>query len=363
MIPPTDIVDLFAGPGGWSLAAAVLGLNELGIEFERWACTTRHAAGFRTIHADVATLNPSNFRAAGLIASAPCQAFSTAGRGHGRDLVPELMEAIDARNWAARPDPDPRVWLVLEIGRWVDAMRPEWVALEQVPAVLPLWDRYAAWLRELGYHTWCGILNATDYGVPQTRRRAVLMAHRRHLVAAPHATHARDPIPSLFGTPEPWVTMADALGWQGRVGFPRVDDRGDSPDGYRERDWRSCTEPAATVTEKARSWQLSPGENRKGRRAYDLDEPAPTLAFGNNSAAWKWTLHTGRNSGEQTVDTNAIRITPQEALILQSFPPSYPVQGTKTRQFEQIGNAVPPLLAWHILRALVDPQELVKNSP
>ncbi|GAA0460938.1 hypothetical protein GCM10009544_24360 [Streptomyces stramineus] len=46
---------------------------------------------------------------------------------------------------------------------------------------------------------------------------------------------------------------------------------------------------------------------------------------------------------------DAIRITATEAGILQSFPATYPWQGTKSRQFEQIGNAVPPLLAAQLL--------------
>jgi hypothetical protein len=47
---------------------------------------------------------------------------------------------------------------------------------------------------------------------------------------------------------------------------------------------------------------------------------------------------------------DAIRLTIVDALILQSFRPDYPVQGKKTKQFEQIGNAIPPLLAWHRVR-------------
>lgn len=193
MLPTTDVIDLFAGPGGWSLAAAALGLHELGVEYEPNAVATRTAAGWRTIHADVAELNPANFAAAGLIASPPCQAFSTAGKGHGRDYTDDLVAAIHRRDWHARPHPDPRVWLVLEVGRWIEALHPEWIACEQVPAVLPLWNAYADWLRELGYSVWTGTLNAADFGVPQTRVRAFLIAHRTRTAHPPEPTHAKDP--------------------------------------------------------------------------------------------------------------------------------------------------------------------------
>ena len=60
---------------------------------------------------------------------------------------------------------------------------------------------------------WAGVLNAADYGVPQTRKRAFCLAHRTRTVHAPEATHDRDPQPSLFGELAPWVSMASALGW------------------------------------------------------------------------------------------------------------------------------------------------------
>jgi DNA (cytosine-5)-methyltransferase 1 len=47
-----------------------------------------------------------------------------------------------------------------------------------------------------------------------------------------------------------------------------------------------------------------------------------------------------------------IRLTVRDALILQGFPPDYPVQGSRSKQFEQVGNAVPPPLAAHIIAAL-----------
>ena len=78
--------------------------------------------------------------------------------------------------------------------------------------MLPLWQVYAAELRKMGYSAWCGKLNSADYGVPQTRERAILIASRVRRVSCPPPTHY-DPRKGdqLFG--ERWVSMAAALGW------------------------------------------------------------------------------------------------------------------------------------------------------
>lgn len=55
------VIDLFAGMGGWDLAARELGLDPLGIEHNPDACATREAAGLRTLQADIATLDPAGF--------------------------------------------------------------------------------------------------------------------------------------------------------------------------------------------------------------------------------------------------------------------------------------------------------------
>lgn len=336
-----EVVDLFGGPGGWDEAAVVLGLSAIGLEFERWACATRRAAGHPTVECDVSQVDPLDFLGAvGLIASPPCQSFSAAGNRGALGHIASLLDAIRERRWDFRPSKDARVWLVLEVGRWYEALRPEWVALEQVPAVLPLWEAYAEVLADDGYSVWTGILNAADFGVPQTRRRAVLIASRTRTVSPPPATHAEKGAGGLA----PWVTMAEALqlGERFSVGFPRLDDRGDSEDGYRERDWRHEDEPSFTVTEKARSWTVRTGINPDDER--DTDRPAPTAT----TRLDQWELNTGRGRSE-----NAIRITVQDALVLQSFRADYPVKGTKTRQFEQIGNAIPPLLARRVLEAVL----------
>lgn len=261
------VVDLYGGPGGWDVAAEALGLDVLGIEWDDAACATRKAAGLNTLQADVSLLDPLDFQGTtGLIASPPCQTFSPAGKGDGRGDLDILRRAIyqlgkgDPR-WRATAAEcsDPRTSLVLEPLRWALALDAtlEWVALEQVTPVLPLWEMMAIALQGRGYNVWTGTLCSEQYGVPQTRRRAVLMAVRGRPVVPPHPTHQRfDGGPaqaSLCGGLLPWVSMADALGWheEDRVGFPRRDDQGS--DGYRDRDRREARMPALAVTEKARS--------------------------------------------------------------------------------------------------------------
>ena len=92
---------------------------------------------------------------------------------------------------------------------------PDWVAMEEVPDVLPLWKQYAAVLRGWGFSVWYGILNAADFGVPQTRRQAILLASRVRTAQPPMPTHAQVAEPeSLFGPGRArWVSMAKALGW------------------------------------------------------------------------------------------------------------------------------------------------------
>lgn len=356
-----EIVDLFAGPGGWSEALRLLGrsADEIGIEYEPNACKTRTAAGHRTRQADVSTIDERQYLGLeGLIASPPCQAFSSAGKGAARDVIPELLDSIHNRRWTDRADPDPRVWLIVDLGRWIEHLTPEWIALEQVPAVLPIWRTYAEMLRERGYSVWTGVLNSADYGVPQTRQRAILIASRSKLAHPPETSHAESPVDSLFGMLEPWVPVIAVLPHlAGRMGFPRLDDRGDSPDGYRERDWRPTTEPAFALTEKARSWIINTGQRsdvaeKKVNYTRDTDRPSPTII--SQSKSWILTRPATTVIGDPGAQSeNAVRLTICDALILQSFRPDYPVQGSKTKQFEQIGNAIPPLLARRVLEAVL----------
>ncbi|MCP4961622.1 MAG: DNA cytosine methyltransferase [Actinomycetia bacterium] len=337
----TGVVDLFAGAGGWDLAARELDIDPVGIELDAAAIATRHAAQLPTIRADLHGYPPRP--SDGLIASPPCPAFSAAGNREGLADIGRLQRTVaDPARLATEPDDgwnDSTSGLIVQTARWAHHA-DQWVTLEQVPAVLPVWQALAHGLKQAGWRTaWTGVLNAADYGVPQTRRRAILIAHRTRRVEPPEPTHTNPTAiksGDLFGGDLlPWVSMADALGWAGRVGFPRRDDRGDSCDGYRERDWFPTAGPAQTVTEKARSWVLN--------------RPATTIQCDPRVAP---PGHRDRAGGERQFPDGTIRVEPWEAAALQTFPTCHPWQGTRTAQFRQIGNAIPPLLAHHILGAV-----------
>ncbi|MDX2659279.1 DNA cytosine methyltransferase [Streptomyces stelliscabiei] len=401
------ILDLFAGPGGWSHALTVLGARDVGLEWDVWACKTRAMAGQLTIRTDVARYPTWIFsgRILGLIASPPCQAWSMAGKRLGlvdqplvHQAVADLAAGRDTREQLLGACADERSLLAAEPMRYLHALNtvgePEWVAMEEVPDVLPLWKQYAAILRAWGFSVWVGILNAADYGVPQTRRRAILLASRVRTAEPPPPTHAQLAEPEgLFGPGRArWVSMAEALGWGatdrpvptvcaggGPGGGPEPFPSGSRktltdarargtwaprPDSeivlasrregsgwtarHGARDNRPADAPAPTFTAEAHRWSWSlRSNNQTNATIRRSDEPAGTLFFGHRANECTWVA-------EPTVEAagsapEPIKITAREAGVLQSFPAGYPWQGNKGQMFSQIGNAVPPRLAAHLL--------------
>ncbi|MFF2381229.1 DNA cytosine methyltransferase [Streptomyces sp. NPDC058108] len=341
------VLDLFAGPGGWSQGARVLGLNEVGIEIDAAVCATRAAVGHATIRADVAAYptKPLRGKVTGQIGSPPCQTFSAAGLRAGNTDLPLCHQALDdlargndTRTALREACTDPRSLLVVEPLRYALDLRPEWIALEEVPAVLPLFEHTARLLAHVGYSTWTGVLNTADFGLAQTRRRAFLMASRTRPALPPQPTHADGGTPAdLFGDGlPPWRTMLDVLGCPPGI----VHTRGNHTSGGSRF---STTGPSWAVTGRARSWLLKVGSRPSASRRR-LDQPAPTLLFGHRLNDVSWI----------DVDGSPVRrLDVTEAAVLQGFPAHYPWAGSRTKQFEQIGNAVPPPLATAVLGSLV----------
>jgi DNA (cytosine-5)-methyltransferase 1 len=381
------VVELFAGPGGMSEGIKLAGIDPaltIGIELSQDACDTAMKAGHPRLNADIKTLDPSTVARqygfpTGMHGSPPCPGFSASGKGLGRKDIDVILEAISRIGqgedparvlaWLDAVAGDPLSVLCLEPLRWALRLRPEWISMEQVPAVLPLWEAIAVVLRARGYSVWVGFLHAEQYGVPQTRKRAILLATRVGVAYPPRPTHSlfhRDPMRLDSGL-RPWVSMAEALAWgmtrrpyltvaagtksggadpqmiggsgaraiirrekeegywiEKGIGFPRrYDGIGEvlviNGEEYRARDIRMQGVPAFTITEKARSWMV-----------FDIVQ------------------HDDIREAR-----DAVRLPVDDASLLQSFPPDYGWQGTKTSQFQQIGNAVPPLLGEAMARQLV----------
>lgn len=333
-----EFVDLFAGVGGMDLAARDLGVPGVGIEWDADACATRRAAGLATLHGDTRSYAPDDFPSANvLLGEPPCRSFSLAGSGAGRnalDIVRDLVRRLAERqriagvlaDLADDPSSDERTELVLEPLRWalaaVDSGRPyEAVVLTQVPTVLPVWQAMGGVLSAEGYSVACGVLRAEQFGVPQTRRRAVLIARRHDNAVLPKATHqAHGSSPAAVlnsSTLLPYVTMGSALNRPEPFRLISAYGAGGDP---RARAQRSSREPAFVVTGKASRLRIT-------------NEDGAELP----------------------------RLSHSEMGQLQTFPALHPWSGKCIPQ--QIGNAVPPLLAAHILRAALGLGTATINKP
>lgn len=346
---PFTALDLFAGTG-WGVAAQRLGIEEYGVEIMPEAVATREAAGMTTVYRDVwdgladPTLIPEHDL---LIASPPCQTFSMAGKGAGRAALDDVLALIASGAWAqggtALRDAaraaglDDRTALVLSPLAYVAQTGPTFVALEQVPTVLPVWEAVGDVLRELGYSVAVGVLSAEQYGVPQTRKRAILVARRDGAAAAlPTPTHSR-----YYGSKpdrrdpgvESWVSMFDALG-RGLSGRPSPTITG----GGTETGGAEPIAKLARYTDRP-DWIRPEIEDFPDRHL-----PATTL-LGDPRCAPR-----GHHDSHMT---GALRLLSPEAAVLQSFPADFPFQGRQGKKFLQIGNAVPPLLAEAVLRTFL----------
>lgn len=324
------IRDDFAGPGGWDVALAALGHTATGVEMDAAACATARAAGHQRLHRTVQAARGfphywSDLQ--GYVASPPCQTFSSAGKGAGLPALDALREAVVLVSAGVLPERavaevrddrlddvlDERSVLVLEPLHVIEQHRPVWVALEQVPGALPVWEAYASRLERWGYSVATGIVHAEQHGVPQSRRRAVLVAHQGREVALPTPTHSRyhprDP-GRLDAGVAPWVSMTAALGHA----------------------------PVAAV----------PGDTSWADR-----RPSPTIvgSFAPDVVAAPGWRKPGDPPRQRT--PGSVRVSVAEAGVLQSFPADYPWQGSLGAQYRQVGDAIPPLLAQAILAPLV----------
>lgn len=325
---------LFSGCGGLDLGFIEAGYWPL------WANdndpvavdTYRKMIGSHIALGDIDSVRwPEPGSAAVVIGGPPCQGFSVAGK---------------------RDPHDPRSRHVWNFLRFVEHVRPQAFVLENVAAlgINPRWAGLRQQLqkeaRRLGYGTTLLVLNASHYGVPQARERMFLVGLQSGRAIS---------VPPVSGDSPP--SLRSVL-----EGLPDFGESGNDT---------LC--PAKVTLAKRPVLRKSPFAglllNGKGR-VLNLDAPAPTLpaTMGGNrtpiidqacltTGAPNWVVryHSALTEGSDAPvepSPHLRRLTVEEAAAIQSFPPGMRFSGSVTAQFRQIGNAVPPRLAFHVARAL-----------
>jgi DNA (cytosine-5)-methyltransferase 1 len=320
-------VDLFAGAGGLSFGLDRTGGRAvLAVETDH-ECIETYRLNLPQVEAlqeDVTTVSWTDIRADIVVGGPPCQGFSSLGR---------------------RQADDPRNDLVYEMLRCTVAVRPVIVAIENVPRFLESSQCKAitGGLNDIGFAVRTGVVSCADFGVPQRRTRALVVAARRGLpIPWPKSTHGGP------GQPR-HRTVADA--------FSRLPIE---PDGRNRHDAKSMSdsylERFRSITEGGSRNQLPP----------DLVLPCWRGASGHSDVLGRLEWH----KPATTVRTEFFRpekgrflhpvadrpITAREAARLQSFPDSFifPEDHTLYSVGRQIGNAVPPLLGQALGRAFAE---------
>ena len=318
-------IDLFSGAGGFSLGFDRSGFeNIFSVDIQKDFCKT-YKANFPShtlIEEDITTLSNEKIRSLTstndvdvVIGGPPCQGFSIAGN-IGRKFID-----------------DPRNRLFQEFVRVVDVVNPKYFVMENV-ARLYTHNKHltrkeiVADFNKLGYTVECKILNSADYGVPQVRKRVIFIGSRvNKTILFPDITHTEH------------QTVKDAL-----KGLPKLKSGEES---------KMINHKAMNHTEQmlTKMGFIKDGEGREKipenlrpksgdvRKyiKYNSSKPAITV-----TGDMRKVFHPSQNRA----------LTVRELARLQTFPDDFEFKSSSIAQQQQVGNAVPPLMAEAIAGAI-----------
>ena len=356
------VIDLFCGAGGLSLGFEMAGFDILlGVDLDSRCITTysqNHLA--RGVEQDISKIkSPKDFvvSATGveeidvIIGGPPCQTYSPVGR-------------IKLRSLGRDPERDPRNRLWRHFLRFVKELKPEWFVMENVPGMVSvkyngstLPEIIVRIAQKMGYRTEWRILDASDYGVPQRRKRLFIVGNRLDL-----------PIPWPERTVKEPITV-----WEAISDLPII------PHGFRQNEIPYS--PRGKLTEFQKLMRTNAGKTLynhvtrwhreddllafsllpEGGKYTDLpknlrryrddifrdryrklrrDEPCWTIDAHISKDTYRY-IYPSRPGDPEPPRTISVR----EAARLQSFPDTFVFPEKLTHAFRQIGNSVPPLMA------------------
>ncbi len=308
------VVSLFSGAGGLDLGFINAGHKIIWANdnFPDAVKTYRTNIGSHIICEDISKIPSDQIPEHDiLIGGFPCQGFSVANSKRGEQ--------------------DERNKLYLEFLRILLDKQPKYFVAENVKGILSLskgaiFKMIISDFENAGYIVKHEVLNAANYGVPQKRERVIILGVRTDVnfnLRHPEPTHHENP--SLFNDKKRWVSIGEAL-----------------------RDIPEPEDKHLLINHTYSKFKLK-FNGYLGNRAIDPTKPAPTVTARGDEKGGVVVLHHPNNHRRMSV---------RELALTQSFPIDYIFEGNNSSAYRQIGNAVPPLLAYAV--ASMFPKEIKK---
>lgn len=336
-----NCVSLFSGGGGLDLGLAWAGFkSKVLCEIEKPLCETleRNFPNSLILDLDVTGVRKEDIlkgfqegEHVDLVAGgSPCQSFSILGQRGSLT--------------------DPRGQLVYEYIRIVKELNPRVFLFENVPGILTInkgkdWKELLHFFKEeTGYNVHYKVLNSADYGVPQQRKRVIVLGFRNDIQLPPNL--------NIF--PEPTHAQLDAIQNLGLKESNKNPDKlkGWYPAKYALENLDQAKNHRKRVHgERVRNRYLSVPQGSRDSidrtDRIDAEKPSGTVLVGSKAGGGRPFIH----------PYEPRHITIREAARLQSFPDSFEFFSSETWQYRAVGNAVPPLLAKAIgenIKAILD---------
>jgi DNA (cytosine-5)-methyltransferase 1 len=345
--------DIFSGVGGMSLGASMASIDvKIALEKDKYAAETflYNHKNIEMLNEDIQNLKeiPSLLKktkdATILFGGPPCQGFSYS-------------------NQRTRNKSNEKNWLFREFVRVTNLWQPDWFVLENVSGILHtekgfFLEQILNEFRKIGYTLNYELLNAVDFGVPQKRERFFLVGSRHGITFK---------FPQKESTSV--VSVKDAIGDLPVLGnganFDKLEYKTEVTSNYaknlrKKRKYSLCnyvTKNSNLVIERYEhipqggNWENIPkrlmSNYKDSSRCHDgiyfrLDENKPSSVIGNYRK--NMLIHPTEDRG----------LSVREAARLQSFPDSYVFKGGIGFQQQQVGNAVPPLLAKRVFKKIME---------
>lgn len=339
---PIRVADFFSGCGGTSAGLRAAGMDiAFGLDFEHGASKTfrRNFPEAAFVERDIVKVSPEEVRelvGAGegrllVSACAPCQPYSSFVKGRGRDR---------------------RKTLLLRLLPFIERLDPEFVFIENVPGLKAgrspagTFARFCRALVCAGYHVVYAVVDCQRYGVPQRRRRLVILASRLGRIEIPEPTHGRGPGLRPISTVWEWIGDLPPIA----PGEKHQEVPNHIASALTDLNLRRlrATPPGGGRADWPAELQLSCHQDHRGHSdvygRMDAKAPAPALTT-------KCTSISNGRFGHPYADRP---ISVREAACLQTFPRDFVFEGGIKSATRQVGNAVPVLLAQRIGEAFFD---------